>query len=120
MTKSQDLIQDIIDRLQKQKAKGLAKYGRPVVPSENGADYWCNHLLDELTDALVYGHALKATLDQGKTPRENDLEQQLVYRNMDVQEMRHRILCLEETMRSVLEYLPDDVRGKVEVVLEDG
>lgn len=53
----------IIDRVIEQQIKGLQKYGETVNPDSHNISGWLEHLLQELTDAIVYVETIKAKLE---------------------------------------------------------
>lgn len=69
--KTMEYRQPIIDRLDKQTAKGIDKYGNTIDRSghlRSGLQR-LEYLAEELTDALVYGEDLKEHIQQAEEDR---------------------------------------------------
>jgi chromosome segregation ATPase len=56
-----DLWDEVLKVVEQQRAKGLAKYGKPV--TADAAVDWLQHAIEEQLDAAVYMQAAKAVLD---------------------------------------------------------
>jgi hypothetical protein len=101
-----DFIQGLIDQLQKQKEKGLKKYGVTVVPDTEDAEYWLQHLLEEQADSYIYGHALLTQI-QKMNVRLRELEDELATtrESLRITETDLRLLKLEQVCKEDQEKL---------------
>lgn len=95
MTQQSDLWLLIQAEIESRRQKGLLDYKVPV--TADPLVEWLEHAEHEFLDGAVYCRAGREV----------------------ILKLKRRIAALELTLQSVLEHLPDDVRGKVQVVLED-
>jgi hypothetical protein len=85
--KSMGYRQAIIDRLDRQTAKGIAKYGGPIDKSGHltSAEEALEYLAEELTDGLVYVEHVKALIrqlvEENQRLRQAEATWALSYRN---------------------------------------
>lgn len=58
------ILREVRDLLENQTAKGLAKYGNTVNPSDYSTIEWIDHARQELMDELVYLTILKQKMEE--------------------------------------------------------
>lgn len=64
------VLREVRDLLENQTAKGLAKYGNTVNPSDYSTIEWIEHARQELMDELVYLTVLKQKLEELQNARD--------------------------------------------------
>jgi hypothetical protein len=60
------VVESIIEKFRQRSAVGIKKYNTTLDRTDLSEDQWCNHLLEEMMDAILYCYRLREQLKNKK------------------------------------------------------
>ncbi len=60
------VVESIIEKFRQRSAVGIKKYNTTLDRTDLNEEEWCNHLLEELLDAILYCYRLREQLKNNK------------------------------------------------------
>ena len=60
------VVESIIEKFRERSAVGIKKYNTTLDRTDLNEEEWCNHLLEELLDAILYCYRLREQLKNNK------------------------------------------------------
>jgi hypothetical protein len=60
------VVESIIEKFRQRSAVGIKKYNTTLDRTDLNEDQWCNHLLEEMMDAILYCYRLREQLKNNK------------------------------------------------------